>query len=87
MRENALHKALRKRRVNRATPRKKFFRTTVEEFVALVKEHHGEVAYVADPESSEYRQSLATSGADAEFNEEVYDRAGGDEGLTPAADE
>ncbi|MDB5297567.1 MAG: hypothetical protein JWO31_3550 [Phycisphaerales bacterium] len=85
--ENALHRALHARRVNRANPRKEFFRSTIDELVGLVREHHGEVEYVADPEASEYRQSLAMSEADAAFVEQVYDRADGDRDGVVAGDD
>lgn len=76
--ENVLHRALHKKRVNRANPRKEFFRTDIEEIVRIVREHHGEVQYVADPEALEYRQSLAMSEEDAEFIEHVYEEVGDD---------
>jgi hypothetical protein len=76
--ENALHRALHKKRVNKANPRKEFFRTEIEEVIRIVKEHHGEVQFVADPEAMEYRQSLSMSEEDAEFIEEVYEEAGED---------
>lgn len=76
--ENALHRALHKKRLNRANPRKEFFRTDIEEIIRIVREHHGEVQYVADAEALEYRQSLAMSQEDAEFIEHVYEDAGED---------
>lgn len=76
--ENAMHKALHKRRMNRANPRKEFFRVTIDELVAIVRQHHGEVEYVADAEALEYRQSLEMSEADAAFIERVYDAADGE---------
>ena len=76
--ENALHRALHKKRVNRANPRKEFFRTDIEEIIRIVKEHHGEVQYVADSEALEYHQSLGMSEEDAEFIEEVYEEVGED---------
>jgi hypothetical protein len=76
--ENALHRELHKKRVNKANPRKEFFRTEIEELVRLVREHHGEVQYVADAEAMEYRQSLSMSEEDAEFIEEVYEEVGED---------
>lgn len=70
--ENALHRALHKKRVNRANPRKEFFRTDLDEILRIVREHHGEVQYVADAEALEYHQSLAMSEQDAEIIEAVY---------------
>lgn len=80
--ENALHRALHKRRVNKANPRKEYFRAEIDEILELVRAHHGEVQYVADPEALEYRQSLTMSDEDAEFIEEVYDAADDDAGTT-----
>ena len=72
--EAALHRALRKRRVNRARPRKEFFRTTIDELREIVRGNHdGEIDYVAEPEALEYRQSLTMSDEDAEYIESVYD--------------
>lgn len=49
--ENALHRALHKQRVNRANPRKEFFRASIEEICEIVKLHHGEVSFQADPDA------------------------------------
>lgn len=65
--ENALHRALLFRRINRVNLRKEFFRADLDEIHRLVVENHGEVEYVADPEALEYRESIAMS--DAEFAE------------------
>lgn len=73
--ENALHKALHKRRVNKANPRKEFFRATIQEICEMVKQHHGEVSYQADPEALEYNQTLTMSDEDAAMIENVYEAA------------
>jgi hypothetical protein len=73
--ENALHKALHRRRVNKANPRKEFFRSDIQEICEIVKAHHGEVQFVSDPEAAEYRQTLTMSDEDAAFIEEVYESA------------
>jgi hypothetical protein len=73
--ENALHRALFRRRVNKANPRKEFFRVPIEEIRQIVKEHHGEVDYIADPEALEYRQSITMPDDDLEYIERVYDAA------------
>jgi hypothetical protein len=78
--ENALHRALHTRRINRARPRKEFFRTDIAEIHKLVKEQHGEVEYLAEPEALEYHQSIAMSDEDADYIEKVYNQtADGDE--------
>jgi hypothetical protein len=76
--ENALHKALSKRQVNKTNPRKEFFRSDVETIVNLVKENHGEVEYVVDPEALQYHQSLSMADEDVEFIERVFDEADDD---------
>lgn len=76
--ENALHRELHKSRLNKVNPRKEFFRTDIETISRIVREHHGEVQYVADPEALEYRQSLSMSAGDAEFIEQVFDAADDD---------
>ena len=72
--ENALHKKLFKLRMNKANPRKEFFKVDFEMIYQIVKEHHGEVEYLADAEALEYRQSLAMSDEDQEIIESVYDQ-------------
>ena len=71
--ENALHKKLFKLRMNRANPRKEFFKVDIETICQFVKAHHGEVEYVADAEALQYRQSLAMSDEDQEFIESTFD--------------
>lgn len=73
--EAALHRAFHKRRVNKVNPRKEFFRVTVAEVVAAVRELHGEVEYQADAEALEYLQSQTMTDADLEEVEEVYAQA------------
>jgi hypothetical protein len=74
--ENALHKRFLKHQINRTNPRKEFFRTDIESIAAVVKENHGEVSYLADPEALEYRQSLTMSDEDQEFIEHVFEDLG-----------
>jgi hypothetical protein len=64
--EAALHRAFHKRRVNKVNPRKEFFRVTVAEVVAAVREHHGEVEYRAGAEALEYMQSQTMTDEDME---------------------
>lgn len=70
--ENALHRAFHKRRINKANPRKEFFRVGIADIVKMVEEHHGVVEYAAEPEALEYRQSLTMSEEDSLFIEGVY---------------
>jgi len=83
--ENALHRKLHKLRVNRANPRKEFFRIEIASLLEIVKEHHGEVEHFADAKALEYRQSLSMSDEDQEFIEQVYDELD-DDGLAPDED-
>lgn len=71
--ENALHKALHEHRVNKVNLRKEFFRIDLATIIALVKKHHGEVEYQADPEALEYLETLAIERDD----ETVESRFGG----------
>jgi len=73
--ENALHRALHKRRINKTNPRKEFFKTDLETIVKIAKENKCEVQYVADVEALEYRQSLTMSEEDSTYIESVYDAA------------
>jgi len=70
--ENKLHRALNKLRINKARPRKEFFKTDLDTICKIVRENHGEVEYIADPEALEYRQSMSMSDQDQEFIESVY---------------
>ncbi|MCK5113901.1 MAG: GIY-YIG nuclease family protein [Phycisphaerae bacterium] len=71
--ENIIHRELHRLRINKANPRKEFFKTDIETIRQIVEKNHGEVEYVADPEALEYRQSLEMSAEDQEFIESVYD--------------
>jgi hypothetical protein len=82
--ENAIHRALHKSRINRVNPRKEFFRAEFETILEVVRRHHGEVQYTADPEALEFNQSLTISEADAAYVEEVYDAA--EEELPPVTE-
>jgi multidrug efflux pump subunit AcrA (membrane-fusion protein) len=77
--ENALHRELRLNRVNRANPRKEFFRVTLDEIISIVEEKHGEVDYVADPEALEYLQTLEMPEEDSEYIQSVYGDADEDD--------
>lgn len=60
--ENALHRQLADRRVNKVNTRKEFFRVTLEEIQAAVARLHGTVTFVTVPEAEEYRKTLALEG-------------------------
>ena len=83
--ENAIHRKLHKLRINKVNPRREFFKIDIASISAIVKEHHGEVEYVADAEALQYRQSLTISDEDQEFIEQVYDGLD-DDGLVPDED-
>ncbi|WP_459556051.1 GIY-YIG nuclease family protein [Lacunimicrobium album] len=63
--ENALHKALHLKRMNRINLRKEFFRCSIEDIARIVKQHHGDIEYTANHEALEYFQSLEMT--DEEF--------------------
>jgi hypothetical protein len=73
--EKALHKVLHSKRVNRVNPRKEFFRVTIDEIVAAVREHHGEVEYKADAEALEYLSSQTATEEEVEEIDEAYEEA------------
>lgn len=57
--ENALHKRLEEHRVNKVNLRKEYFRVNLDTIIKAVKDEHGEIDYVADPEAFEYFESIA----------------------------
>lgn len=70
--ETALHREFHRRRINKSNPRKEFFQVRLDEIVEAVREHHGEVDYVADAEALEWRQTLEVSDEDTDYIESVY---------------
>ena len=72
--ENELHRTFHKLRLNKANPRKEFFRTDIDAVHKVVTENHGEVEYVADAEALEYRESIEMTEDEQEYIESVYDR-------------
>jgi hypothetical protein len=80
--ENALHRELRKTRINRVNPRKEFFKSSIAAIIEIVERHHGTVEYEAPEDALEYTQSLNMDDADQEFIEHAYDEAE-DDGTTP----
>lgn len=73
--ETELHRKCFRQQVNRTNPRKEFFRTDIESIAGVVRQHHGEVEYVADAEALQYRQSLSMSLEDHEFIEHAFEQA------------
>ncbi len=69
--ENALHRELHRKRVNKVNFRKEFFHTDIEVIRGIVEEHHGKVDYVADPEALQFRETLEMSEEDYEFIEKT----------------
>jgi len=73
--EKALHRKFFRCQVNKTTPRKEFFRVRLDDIVAVVRHHHGDVEYRADAEALQYRQSLAMPDEDLQFIESTFDEA------------
>jgi hypothetical protein len=72
--ENALHRALQKKRINKANPRKEFFKVDLAEIIRIaIANHEGVVEYKAEPEALEYHQSLTMSEEDSLFIDQVYE--------------
>ena len=64
--ENALHKALERRRVNRINPRKEFFNVSLEEIEEIVHQQDVNAEFIRIPPAEEFRKTLAI--IDEEFN-------------------
>jgi hypothetical protein len=73
--EAALHQRFRAFRVNRVNLRKEFFRATIEEIAAAVRDNHGEVEYTVDAEAMEYMNSQSATDADVEEIEGAHVKA------------
>ncbi|MFT3882933.1 MAG: GIY-YIG nuclease family protein [Gemmatales bacterium] len=83
--ENAFHRAFHKMRVNKANPRKEFFKVTLDQIVKIVEREHGVIEYKADPEALQYWQSINMKEEDQEFIEQVFDKV--EAAKSPFADE
>lgn len=59
--EHALHRRLTRYRVNRVNLRKEFFQVELNVILDTVRQHHGHIDYVAEPEALQYRESLEIS--------------------------
>ncbi|MEN6457644.1 MAG: GIY-YIG nuclease family protein [Thermoguttaceae bacterium] len=75
--ENALHKELHKRRVNKINLRKEFFRVDLDEIRNIVESRHGTVDYHAEPEAFQYRESIDMPDEDFEFIERTAEAVAG----------
>ena len=59
--ECALHRHLTRYRVNRVNLRKEYFQVDLSIIMDVVRQHHGHIEYIAQPEALEYRESLTIS--------------------------
>jgi Meiotically up-regulated gene 113 len=72
--ENALHRQLASFRVNRINLRKEYFRVDLNTILATIRNVHGQIDYVAEPEALQYRQGLDVSPEEVvEFEQEMED--------------
>ena len=62
--EKTLHHELTRFRVNRVNLRKEYFEVKLNTILDAVREHHGRVDYVAEPEALEYRETQEISPED-----------------------
>ncbi len=85
--ENALHRELHKQRLNKVNFRKEFFRVDLDAIRKVAESQHGEVAYRAEPEALQYRESMNMPDADYEFIEHTVESVTGDAGDSFADDE
>ncbi len=74
--EHALHQELTRHRVNRVNLRKEFFRVELDTIIDLIKQHHGEIEYIADPEALQYRETLSMTPDDVVQWEHELEAAG-----------
>lgn len=65
--ESTLHRALHRYRVNKVNFRKEFFRVDLDSIRKIVEANHGVVEFQAEPEASEYRQTLGISDQDFDY--------------------
>lgn len=79
--EHALHKRFRNQQLNKTNPKKEFFRASIEDIAAVVRECHGKVEYTATPEALQYRQSLEMPDEDLDFIEDVYENVSDEDGV------
>jgi len=80
--ETELHRKLFGARINKANPRKEFFKTDLDTIKKIVTEHGGDVEYRTDnlvAEAEEYRQSLSMPDDVQQIIQSAYDDLG-DEG-------
>jgi hypothetical protein len=77
--ENELHRRFTKLRINKVNFRKEFFRVPLDEIRKVVEELHGEVAYQAEPEALQYRESIGMSDEQFETVSELSQALGDDE--------
>ena len=72
--ENSLHRQLARFRVNRINLRKEYFRVDLDTILATIREVHGKIEYVAEPEALQYRESLDVSPEEVvELEQEMED--------------
>jgi hypothetical protein len=74
--EHALHNELTRYRVNRVNLRKEFFRADLETILDVIRQNHGEVEYVAEPEALQYRMTETMSPEDVVELENELEEAG-----------
>ena len=76
--ENVLHREFHKQRLNKVNFRKEFFHADFETIRNIVEAQHGEVAYHAEAEARQYRESTNMPDEDYEFIEHTVESVVGD---------
>jgi len=69
--ENNLHKAFEVNRLNLINRRREYFDLTIEDIKTAVKENHGEVEFIIEPEAKEYRESITLKEQMQKKNREI----------------
>jgi hypothetical protein len=57
--ENALHRMFNDWRINLVNERKEFFRVSIDEIAAAVRQHHGDIEITRVAEAVEHKKTLA----------------------------
>lgn len=71
--ENALHRSFDHQRINRVNLRKEYFRVDLNSIVEVAKKYQGEVEFAAEPDATEWRESLTMTDEDTDYLESVVE--------------
>jgi hypothetical protein len=90
--ENVLHREFHKQRLNKANPRKEFFRADLDCVRKIVEADDGKERYKIraveffEPDQLEYRQSIEMTDVDLEYIEQTFEAIVEDEDAVASED-